>query len=143
MALNFGKDEERTRLESFGFKTCSPFEMSLDIFGAYPEYFNRSRAQFGVAKDQNVRLKSGWSSERDVCYLACGKPVITQDTGFSNIIPCGDGLFGIETIDQAVDAVEKINRDYEHHCRAARKIAEEYFAAPMVGARLLKDVGLA
>src|SRR3954462_5797186 len=112
--------------------------MSLDIFGVYPQYFRTSRAQFGVAKDQNIRLKSGWSSERDVCYLATGKPVITHDTGFSNIIPTGHGLFGIETVEQAVDAVNRINADYEHHCIAARKIAQDYFDAPTLGAKLLK-----
>ncbi|HEX3356287.1 MAG TPA: hypothetical protein VHS31_04830 [Tepidisphaeraceae bacterium] len=143
VALNFSSEEEKKRIESFGWRTCSPFQMSLDIFGAYPEYFRKSRGQFGVAKDQNIRLRSGWSSERDICYLACGKPVITQDTGFSNIIPCGEGLFGISTIEQAVDAIERINKDYEHHCKSARKIAEDYFAAPMLGKKLLEDVGLA
>ena len=71
--------------------------MSLDVFGAYPEYFRRSRAEFTVAKDQNVRLRSGWFSERDVCYLASGKPVVAQDTGFSNAIPAGTGLFAVST----------------------------------------------
>ena len=67
--------------------------MSLDPFGAYRAYIQGSRGEFTVAKDQNVRLRSGWFSERAVCYLASGKPVVTQDTGFSNVLPTGAGLF--------------------------------------------------
>ena len=76
---------DRQRLETHGWKLVPPFRMSLDIFGDYPAYFRRSRAEFTVAKDMNVRLRSGWFSERDACYLACGKPVVAQDTGFGNI----------------------------------------------------------
>lgn len=128
-------------LRSHGWRLVPPLQMSLDIFGAYPDYFRRSRAEFTVAKDQNVRLRSGWFSERDVCYLASGKPVVTQDTGFSNVLPTGAGLFGFTTTEQALAAIEAINADYEPHCRAARQIAEEYFSAPKVGAALLKEVG--
>ncbi len=117
--------------------------MSLDIFGAYPEYIRKSRGEFTVAKDQNVRLRSGWFSERDVCYLASGKPVVSQDTAFGNILPTGEGLFAFNTLEQAAAAIEEINGDYERHCRAARGIAEEYFSAPKVGARLLQEAGLA
>ncbi len=142
LALNFDREEDRRRMESFGWRTCSPLQMSLDVFGAYPEYFRRSRAQFGVAKDQNIRLRSGWSSERDACYLATGKPVVTQDTGFSNVLPTGEGLFAVATPEEAAEAVSKINADYARHCRAARRIAEEHFGAPTIGARLLRDIGL-
>ena len=58
---------------------------------AIPDFIRRSRAEFTVAKDQNVRLRSGWFSERDACYLATGKPVVAQDTGFRNVIPNGPG----------------------------------------------------
>ena len=134
---------DREKLQSHGWRLVPPLEMSLDIFGRYPEYFRRSRGEFTVAKDQNVRLRSGWFSERDVCYLASGKPVITQDTGFSNIIRTGEGLFAFLTMDQVLGALDAINSDYERHCRAARAIAEEYFSAPKVGATLLQAVGAA
>jgi glycosyltransferase involved in cell wall biosynthesis len=91
----------------------------------------------------NVRLRSGWFSERDACYLACGKPVVAQDTGFGNVLPTGQGLFSFSTLDEAVAAIEEINGDYRRHCLAARAIAEEYFEAGKVAARLLRDVGLA
>jgi hypothetical protein len=134
---------DRRRLQAHGWRLVSPFQMSLDVFDDYPAYFRRSRAEFTVAKDQNVRLRSGWFSERDACYLACGKPVVAQDTGFSNVLPTGAGLFAFTTMDDALAAVENINSDYRRHCEAARAIAEEYFEARLVAARLLADIGLA
>ena len=99
LAMKCDDSSDRERLEAHGWRVVSPFKMSLDVFGDYPAYFHRSRAEFTVAKDQNVRLRSGWFSERDACYLACGKPVIAQDTGFSNVLPTGEGLFAFTTID--------------------------------------------
>ena len=133
---------DQQRLRSHGWRLTPPLGMSLDIFGEYPAYFRRSRAEFTVAKDQNVRLRSGWFSERDACYLASGKPVIAQDTGFSNVLPTGEGLFACNTVDEALAAVEAINSDYRGHCKAARALAEEYFEATKVGKRLLADIGL-
>jgi hypothetical protein len=143
LALNVDDPADVELLVSQGWSLVSPLSMSLDIFGAYPDYFRRSRGEFTVAKDQNVRLRSGWFSERDVCYLASGKPVVTQDTGFSAILPTGDGLFGFLTMEEAVEAIERINSDYERHAKAARAVAEEYFDAAKVARRLLADVGAA
>jgi hypothetical protein len=142
LALNAG-DDDRARLEAHGWSVVSPLRMSLDVFGAYPRFFRRSRAQLTVAKDQNVRLRSGWFSERDGCYLASGKPVVTQDTGFGAALPAGEGLFAFATADEALDAVQRINADYPRHCRAARAVAEEHLDGRRVAARLLADVGLA
>ena len=133
---------DRKRLRSHGWQLVDPFKMSLDIFAAYPAFIQKSRAEFTVAKDQNIRLRSGWFSERDACYLASGKPVIAQDTGYSNIIPTGEGLFGFSTMEEVLAGIEAVNGDYPRHCRAARAIAEEYFEASGVAARLLRDLGL-
>lgn len=135
--------EEKKMLESAGWKIVPPFEMSLDIFGHYPEYFRRSRAEFTVAKDQNVRLKSGWFSERDACYLASGKPVISQDTGFSNLLPTGQGLYAFTQMDQVLSAIDRINSNYKKECEAARDIAREWFDAKKVAGKMLADLGLA
>jgi hypothetical protein len=126
--------------ERQGWQLISPHELSADVFGAYPSYIRASRAEFTVARDLNVRLRSGWFSERDACYLASGKPVVAQDTGFGNIFPTGEGLFAFSTIDEAVAAVDAINSDYGRHCRAARAIAEEYFEASGVARRLLDQL---
>jgi hypothetical protein len=116
--------------------------MSLDVFGDYQRFFRGSRGEFTVAKDQNVRLRSGWFSERDVCYLASGRPVVAQDTGFGSVLPTGEGLFAVATAEEAAEAVERVNADYRLHCAAARSVAEEHFEATAVARRLLEDVGL-
>jgi hypothetical protein len=133
---------DRDRLRNSGWRLSHPFEMSLDVFGAYRSYIRQSRGEFTVAKDQNVRLRSGWFSERDACYLACGKPVVAQDTGFSSILPTGQGLFGVLTVDEAVAAIDEINSDYRKHCKAARAIAEQYFEASKVADHLLAALHL-
>ncbi len=142
VALKIDESADQERLNSFGWRLISPVEMSLDVFGAYQQYFRKSRAEFTVAKDQNVRLRSGWFSERDACYLATGKPVVAQDTGFGNILPTGEGLFAFQTMDDILGAIDRINTDYYGHCKAARAIAGEYFAAEKVAAKLLADIGI-
>jgi hypothetical protein len=142
LAIMHADAADQECLQTHGWRLVSPLQMSLDIFGDYPDYFRRSRAEFTVAKDQNVRLRSGWFSERDACYLACGKPVVAQDTGFSNVLPTGEGLFAFTTMDEALAAIDTINSDYQRHCEAARAIAEEYFDARTVTARLITDIGL-
>ena len=137
-------EDERDQevLRAHGWQLTSPFLMSLDVFGAYPGFIRRSRGEFTVAKDQNVRLRSGWFSDRDACYLASGKPVVAQDTGFSNTLPTGEGLFAVTAVEEAAAAIEAINADYERQCRAARAIAEDCFGADMVVKRLLCDAGV-
>jgi hypothetical protein len=142
LALN-AAPADRQRLEGHGWRIVSPFRFSLDVFGAYPAYIRGSRGEITVAKDQNVRLRSGWFSERDACYLASGKPVVAQDTGFSNVLPVGEGLFGFRNVDEAAAAIEAINGDYPRHAKAARALAEEFFDAPRVARRALEALGLA
>lgn len=115
--------------------------MSLNPWG-YQDFFKRSRAEWTVAKDQNVRLRSGWFREREACYLSCGKLVIAQDTGFGKFLPCGEGLFAFRTMDDVLAAVEKIESDYPRACQAARAIAVEYLEASRVCKKFLEDVKL-
>jgi hypothetical protein len=117
-------------------------EISKDI-DRYREYIQQSRGEFTVARDQYVRPRTGWFSDRSVCYLAAGRPVITQETGFSKTIPTGRGLFGFNTMDEVLAAVDAVETDYEANCRAAREIAEEYFSAEKVIASLMARAGLA
>jgi hypothetical protein len=142
LAMMPDREADREFLTSHGWRLVSPFAMSLDVFGAYPRYFRTSRGELTVAKDQNVRLRSGWFSERDACYLASGKPVIAQDTGFGNVLPTGEGLFAFSTMDEALAAIDAINGNYRRHCEAARRIAEEHFSAERVANRLLAQAGL-
>ena len=132
---------DRDRLIAHGWTIVSP-EMSLDVFGAYPAYIRTSRAAWSVGKHQYVEARSGWFSDREACYLASGKPVVAQDTGFSRILPTGEGLMAFTTTEEALAAVEFINADYSKHCRAARAVASECFEAGAVVSRLLASLGL-
>ena len=101
-----------------------------------------SKAELSVAKSGYVNSRSGWFSDRSAAYLAAGRPVITQDTGFGNILPTGEGLFAYSTLDEAAAAVEVIESDYQRHSRAAAEIANEYFDASRVLGRLVEQVGM-
>jgi hypothetical protein len=90
----------------------------------------------------NVRLRSGWFSERSACYLAAGKPVVTQETGFSKSLPTGLGLYAFRTLDDIPPAVEAINSDYQKHSQAAKEIAAEYFDATRVLRQVMIEAGV-
>jgi hypothetical protein len=139
--LNVDDEHDRRLLQENGWRLQSPLKASLEPFG-YQEIFRRSRAEWTVAKDQNVRLRSGWFSERDACYLASGKPVIAQSTGFENHLPTGGGLFAFRTMDDVLAAVDRIESDYPKACHAARAVAEECLEATRVCSRFLEDIGL-
>jgi hypothetical protein len=93
-----------------------------------------------VAKNLYVATRSGWFSCRSVCYLAAGRPVVVQDTGFSEIIPTGQGLFAFTDLDGAVEALSRAEHDYAHHAAAARQVAGEHFDARRVLGDLLERV---
>jgi glycosyltransferase involved in cell wall biosynthesis len=128
-------------MRSNGWRVVDGFALSHDI-DRYRDYVLGSAAEFTVAKDQNVRLRSGWFSDRSACYLAAGKPVVTQDTGFGEVLPTGRGLFAFRTIGEAAAAVEAIEADYRAHSEAAREIAAEHFDAGRVLGSLLARAGL-
>ena len=133
--------DARHQLQSNGWRVVRAPEFTMDPW-PYRAYVQASRGEFTVARDLHVRLRSGWFSERSACYLAAGRPVITQDTGFGRVLPTGEGLFAFKTMEEIVAAFDAIAADYKRHSRAARAIAEEHFRAETVLARVLKDLGL-
>ena len=140
--LAAGVDEQVKRmLDEHGWRQVHSIEMSTDA-NVYRNYVQSARGEFTVARDQYVRPKTGWFSDRSACYLAAGRPVITQETGFSKFLPTGKGLFGFKTMDDVVRAVDAVEADYEGNCRAAREIAYEYFAAEKVVGSLMQRAGL-
>ncbi|HXA42101.1 MAG TPA: ATP-binding cassette domain-containing protein [Candidatus Solibacter sp.] len=141
LALSQCGPEDRDLLLSNGWRVRDALEFSFDA-GRYRQYIVDSRAEFTVAKDQNVRLRSGWFSDRSATYLASGRPVVTQDTGFGNILPTGAGLFSFSYIEEAAAAIERIDGDYQNQRRAARRIAEEWFSSDVVLGRLLRELDL-
>lgn len=128
------------RLRDGGWIVADGPALSLDPF-TYRDYITASRAEFTVAREFNVLTRSGWFSERSACYLAAGRPVVTQDTGFSDVLPTGEGLFAFDTSEEAVEAIRAINADYTRHARAARAIAHDWFRAEVVLVKLLADLG--
>jgi len=107
----------------------------------YRRYIQASDAELMVAKGIYVDSRSGWLSERSLCYLASGRPVLAQDTGFSELYPTGDGLLAFTTIDEAVAGIEAIRAEPARHGAAARALAEEHFASDRVLGRLLDRIG--
>jgi len=128
-------------LTSCGWRIIDGLSLSKNIL-SYRDYILGSRGEFTVAKDQYARLRSGWFSDRSACYLAAGRPVVTQDTGFGKFLPTGEGLFAFNTMEEIVAAFEAINADYERHAQAARSVAAEHFSADRVLSKLLQDAGL-
>jgi hypothetical protein len=128
-------------LRDHGWRQTGSVEISRDA-ELYRKYIQQSRGEFTVARDQYVRPNTGWFSDRTCCYLAAGRPVITQETGFSKFLPSGRGLFGFKTMDDILAAVDAIESDYTGHCRAAAEIAREYFAAEKVVGSLMERAGL-
>jgi hypothetical protein len=128
-------------LESHGWGVEDAYAASKTL-ESYRDYIWGSRGEFTVAKDMNVRLRSGWFSERSACYLAAGKPVVTQETGFSKSLPSGLGLHAFRTLEDIPPALEAINSDYEKHSQAAKEIAVEYFSAEKVLRQVMGTAGL-
>ena len=141
LALEVDDNATRDLLARKGWLITDAFEASRDIT-AYQRHIARSRGEFTVSKDLVARTRSGWFSDRSACYLAAGKPVVTQDTAFGKFVPTGEGLFAFETVEEAAAALDEVNRDYPRHCRAARRIALEYFAADRVLGRLCREADL-
>jgi hypothetical protein len=106
---------------------------------SYREFIQRSRAEFGVAKHGYVLMQGGWFSDRSVCYLASGRPVLLQDTGLDRWLPTGEGVVTFRSVREALDGIDRINSDYERHRRSARALAEGYFATERVLPRLLDE----
>ncbi|MDQ6765511.1 MAG: hypothetical protein M3Z22_05350 [Verrucomicrobiota bacterium] len=131
----------RARFERHGWRFRSPQRLSVRLRD-YLNYIRRSKGEFTVAKDQYVRLRTGWFSDRSACYLAAGRPVITQETGFTRHYGNNGGLFAFSSLGEIAEAVKMINADYRKHSRAARELACEFFEAETVLKSLLDRAGV-
>ncbi len=140
LATGVGEEVQRL-LRDHGWRQVDSVAISSDA-ERYRAYIQQSRGEFTVARDQYVRPNTGWFSDRSVCYLAAGRPVITQETGFSKFIPTGKGLFAFKTMSDILAAIDAIETDYTGNCRAAAQIAADYFAAEKVVGSLMERAGL-
>jgi hypothetical protein len=127
----------RDTLRRKGWILSDPLKVSRTPW-TYREFIRRSKAEFSVAKHGYVVSRCGWFSERSAAYLACGRPVLVQETGFSEWMETGAGVLPFSTLEETLAGIEEINSRYEFHCRTAREIAEEYFDARKVLKRLIE-----
>lgn len=128
----------RDVLASHGWRVVDPLVLCHDT-NSYRSYIQRSWGEWSVAKNAYVAGRSGWFSERSACYLATGRPVILQDTGFSDVLPVGEGILPFTTLDEAAAAVEELQSHYSRHAAAARGIAESHFSSDAVLETLLRQ----
>jgi hypothetical protein len=128
-------------LRAHGWRIVDPRVISGDPW-RYRDYVRASRGEFTVAKELNVRLRSGWFSDRAACYLAAGRPVVEQDTGFADVIPLGPGVHVFHTVEEAAAAIDAIERDWDAAAAHASTVAREWFAAERVLGDLLRVAGL-
>jgi hypothetical protein len=128
-------------LRDHGWRIVDPKAVAGDP-DAFRAYVKESGAEFSVAQGVYVDTNSGWFSDRTTRYLASGRPALVQDTGFGRTLPVGDGLVAFGTLEEAVDGAADIAARYEEHCAAARRIAEEQFAAGRVLARFCEQAGI-
>lgn len=142
IAVDMKRDPAARELyERQGWRLTNPHGLSCN-YDDYVKYIRHSSAEWTVAKDQYIRLKTGWFSDRSACYLAAGRPVITQDTHFGKFIPTGHGLFAFHNVDDIATAIEAITANYEKHSKKAAEIAREYFAAEKVAGAMMKVLGV-
>jgi hypothetical protein len=141
MATNIENSRTRKKFERSGWRLTSPLQMSVDYW-LYRDYIQRSKGEFTVAKDQYVRLNTGWFSDRSACYLAAGRPVITQETGFTKLYGGKEGLLSFRAVDEIAEAVKSITTDYAGHSRAAHRLAQDVFEAEKVLESVLDRAGI-
>jgi hypothetical protein len=136
-----GKHVPAERLRGAGWRVRDAHAVTAS-FDSFRDYLGASRGEFSVCKNGYVVTKGGWFSDRGAAYLASGRPVVMQDTGFGAHLPCGRGLFTVGTVEEAAAAIAEINGDYERHSEAAYEIARAYLDAPKVLEKFLGELGI-
>jgi hypothetical protein len=142
LALGIHPDEERdlAALRTNEWELLDPIAVAGSP-ESYAEFVRGSKAELSIAKSGYVASHSGWFSDRSACYLASGRPVVAQDTGFGDFLPTGEGLLAFATATEAAEAVGEVEGNLKLHSRAARELAVEYLDAPKVVSRLLGELG--
>jgi hypothetical protein len=136
LAIDPGETADLASLHAHGWNLLDPAVVA-GTPETYRGFVRGSRGELGIAKSGYVEARCGWFSDRSACYLAAGRPVIAQDTGFGAVLPTGEGLFAFRTADDVTAALAALDEDYERQRRAARRVAAEHLAAEVVLPRLL------
>jgi glycosyltransferase involved in cell wall biosynthesis len=126
-------------LEAGGWRVRKAEDIAKSL-DSYAGYIQGSRGEFSVCKHAFVAMNTGWFGDREAAYLASGRPVVLQDCGWSEHFPCGEGLFAVDDVEEAADAIRRIESDYALHSKRAREVAEEYLDATKVMGKLIEQV---
>jgi hypothetical protein len=139
IALGGGNTRQapREQLIKKGWQLVEPMNVCPDL-DSYRDYIESSKAEWTVAKHGYVVGQVGWFSGRTACYLAAGRPVVVQDTGFSSVLPVGEGILKFRTMDEAADAIREVAANYSQHSNVARDIAGEYFDSDKLLGKLIE-----
>ncbi|HEX6961318.1 MAG TPA: hypothetical protein VF175_05580 [Lacipirellula sp.] len=140
MAIHPDETKDLSALHKAGWRLTDPGKVAANPL-TYREFIRQSKGELGVAKSGYVRSRCGWFSDRSACYLAAGRPVVAQDTGFSRYLPTGEGLLAFNSLDDAIRAIDCVNENYPRHARAARALAETHLSSAVVLPRLLQQLG--
>jgi hypothetical protein len=141
LALMSPSAEVRERFLAQGWKLEDPYRVSHSA-GVYRRYIQGAKGEFSVEKEDQTSLKVGWFSDRSVCFLGAGRPCVLQDTGFGERVPTGIGLVAWSTPDEAIEALERVGRDYPRHAERALAIAREFFDASVLLPAILEAAGV-
>jgi hypothetical protein len=136
-----GKNVPEAHLRGNGWSILDA-QAVTESFDSYRSFIHSSRGEFSVCKNIFIANNTGWFSDRSAAYLASGRPVVLQDTGFSQHLPVGEGLFAVGTVEEAKEAIQKIEADYGKHARRAREIACEFLDATIVMGKFLEELGI-
>lgn len=141
LGIDPADEKDRKSLLEHGWHLVEPRTVAGDP-DRFRQYIQGSGGEFSAAQGIYVETNSGWFSDRTVRYLASGKPVLIQDTGFRRTLPTGEGLVAFGNLREAVDGAKRIAASYDSHARAARQLAEEYFDSDRVLGTFLDDLGV-
>lgn len=136
-----GDNTPTARLASRGWHIRDAHSITTSV-DSYLEYIRSSAGEFAVCKHVFVATHAGWFSDRSATYLASGRPVVIEDTGIRNYVPCGEGLFAVDSVDEAAAAIQQIMADYPRHSRAARRVARECLDTGVVLRKFLTEIGV-
>jgi hypothetical protein len=140
IAIHSGETKDLASFAEYGWQLLDPAVVASNP-KSYREFIRGSKAEIGIAKSGYVASRCGWFSDRSACYLAAGRPVLAQNTGFSAYLPVGEGLIPFDSMEDILMGIDAINAEMQRHRRAARGLAEEYFSSEVVLTRLLKRLG--
>jgi glycosyltransferase involved in cell wall biosynthesis len=140
LAIHPDERDDLDALFTHGWRLIDPLAVARDPV-SYRNFVQGSAVELGVAKSGYVASSCGWFSDRSACYLASGRPVVAQDTGWTDHLPSGEGLLAFTDVEEAARAIDEVLNDYERHSRAARVLAGDLFDARAVLTRLIDVAG--